>query len=106
MQSLLAVAATLACPVGMGLMMWIMMRGHGRTHQAINPGSQQIEELRAEIGRLKAERATDTGSGSGPVTVGMTVRGKPASSQLVAGNDLIYYLCTYVVDVLKVPPQR
>jgi len=86
MQSLLAVAATLACPVGMGLMMWIMMRGHGRTHQTINPGSQQIEELRAEIGRLKAERATDTGSGSGPVTVGMTGRGKRASSQLVAGN--------------------
>ena len=41
----------------MGLMMWIMMRGHGRTHQTIDPGSQQIEELRAEIGRLKAERA-------------------------------------------------
>jgi hypothetical protein len=40
MQSWLAVAATLACPVGMGLMMWIMMRGHCRTHQAINPGSQ------------------------------------------------------------------
>lgn len=95
MQSLLAVAATLACPVGMGLMMWIMMRGHGRTHQTINPGSQQIEELRAEIARLKAERATDTGSGSGPVTVGMTGRSKPASSQLVAGNvDLIYHLCT------------
>jgi hypothetical protein len=61
----------------------------------INPGSQQIEELRAEIGRLKAERATDTGSGSGPVIVSMTGRSKPASSQLVAGNvDLIYYLCT------------
>jgi uncharacterized small protein (DUF1192 family) len=41
------------------------MRGHGRTHQTINPGSQQIEELRAEIERLKGERATDTGSGSG-----------------------------------------
>jgi hypothetical protein len=95
MQSLLAVAATLACPVGMGLMMCIMMRGHGRTHQTINPGSQQIEELRAEIGRLKAERATDTGSGSGPVTVGMTGRGKPASSQLVADNvEISYYLCT------------
>jgi hypothetical protein len=40
MQSWLAVAATLACLVGMGLMMWIMMRGHCRTHQAINPGSQ------------------------------------------------------------------
>jgi hypothetical protein len=86
----------------MGLMMWIMMRVHGRTHQTINPGSQQIEELRAEIGRRKAERATDTGSGSGPVTVGMTARSKPASSQRVAGSDLIYYLCTYVVGMLKV----
>jgi hypothetical protein len=90
----------------MGLMMWIMMRGHGRTHQTINPGSQQIEELRAEIGRLKAERVTDSGSGSGPVTVGMTGRGKPASSQLVAGSDLIYYLCTYVVGMLKVRRER
>jgi hypothetical protein len=97
MQSLLAVATTLACPVGMGLMMWIMMRGHGRTHQTINPGIQQIEELRAEIGRLKPERATETGSGSRPVTVGMTVRAKPASSQQVAGNDLNYDLRTYVV---------
>jgi hypothetical protein len=50
----------------MGLMMWILLPGHGRTHQTINPGSQQIEEFRAEIGRLKAERATATGSG--PVT--------------------------------------
>jgi hypothetical protein len=79
MQSLLAVATTLACPVGMGLMMWIMMRGHGRAHQTINPGSRQIEELRPEIGRLKAECATVAGSGSGPVTVGMTVRSNPAS---------------------------
>jgi hypothetical protein len=66
MQSLRAVAATLAGPVGMVLTMWIMTRGHGRTHQTINPGSQQIEELRAEIGRLKAKRPTETGSGSGP----------------------------------------
>ena len=49
-------------------MMWIMMRGHGRTHQTINPGNQQIEDLQAGIG------------------LGMTVRSKPASSQLVAGN--------------------
>jgi hypothetical protein len=40
----------------MGLTIWIMMRGHDRTHPTINPGSQQIEELRAEIVRLQAER--------------------------------------------------
>jgi hypothetical protein len=67
----------------MGLMMWIMMRGHGRTHQTINPGSQQIEELRAEIGRLKAERATDTGSGSGPVTVGYD---RPRQARIVTAR--------------------
>ena len=81
MQSLRAVAATLACPGGMGLMMWIMMRGHRRTHQAIDPGSQQVEEFRAEIGRPKAERATDTGTGSGPLIVGMTGRGKPVTAR-------------------------
>jgi hypothetical protein len=90
-------AVTLACPVGMGLTMWIAMCGHGRTHQTVNPGSRRVEELRAEIGRLKAERATDIGTGTGPVTVGMTGRGKPASSWLVAVSP-IYYLCTYVVD--------
>jgi hypothetical protein len=63
MQSVLLVAATLACPVGMGLMMWMMMRNHGSTDQTVNPGSQQIDELRAEIKRLKAERTTDSRSG-------------------------------------------
>jgi hypothetical protein len=52
-------------------MTWIMMRGHGRTHRTINPGNQQIEDLQAGIG------------------LGMTVRSKPASSQLVAGNGPI-----------------
>jgi hypothetical protein len=67
MQSVLLVAATLACPVGMGVMTWMMMRGHG--------GTPQIEELRAEIERLKAEGPTD--SRSGVCDVGMARLDKP-----------------------------
>jgi hypothetical protein len=40
MQSLLALPTTLDGPGRIGLMIWIKMRGHGRTHQTINPGSQ------------------------------------------------------------------
>jgi hypothetical protein len=62
MQSVLLVAATLACPVGMSLMMWMVMRGHGGAHRTRNPVSEQINELRAEIERLKAEGTTDSRS--------------------------------------------
>lgn len=62
MQSVLLVAATLACPTGMGLMMWMMMRGHGSTDRGLNPVSNQIDELRAELERLKAEGTTDSRS--------------------------------------------
>jgi hypothetical protein len=75
MQSVLLVASTLACPVGMGLMMWMMMRGHGSTHQSVDPVNEQIDELRAEIERLKAEGTTD--SRSGVCDVGMARRDKP-----------------------------
>jgi hypothetical protein len=50
--------AVLACPVGMGLMMWIMMRGqHNSTSQAPRPADREIDALRAEIEALKADRA-------------------------------------------------
>jgi hypothetical protein len=54
MSQLLWPAAALACPVGMGLMMWMMMRGGGRA----NPSAQQqaIQQLRSEIEKLKADR--------------------------------------------------
>ena len=54
-----------------------------RRDQTIKPGSEQIEELRAEIGRLEAEYAAHTGSVLGLVTVGMTGRNEQASSQFV-----------------------
>ena len=64
MQTLLVAAAVLACPVGMGLMMWMMMRGQGKdTAGTESQGAQQVEQLRAEIESLKAERATDRNPG-------------------------------------------
>jgi hypothetical protein len=75
MESMLVVAATLSCPVGMGLMMWMMMRSHRSPHQTVGPVSDEIDELRAEIERLKAER--ETGSRSGVSDQGMARRNKP-----------------------------
>jgi hypothetical protein len=54
-ETLLLGLAALACPVGMGLMMWMMMRGQ-RTTSGDTSGEQQVAQLRAEIDELKAER--------------------------------------------------
>lgn len=52
MDQLLLAAAVLACPAGMGLMMWMMMRGNRTT----DAERQEITRLQAEIDRLKSER--------------------------------------------------
>ena len=63
MEGALLAAAVLACPVGMGVMMWMMMRGARHSDAAANPGTPagdqaaQIDALRSEIEELKAERA-------------------------------------------------
>lgn len=58
MEALLLGIAALACPVGMGLMMWLMMRGQKRdAGDTRDDEQQQVEQLRAEIEQLKADRA-------------------------------------------------
>lgn len=45
----------LACPVGMGLMMWSMAKGMRGGAEADSQAPGSLEELRAEHGRLGAE---------------------------------------------------
>ena len=53
METVLIAVAALACPVGMGVMMWFMARGMRDRDEAQEPGS--FDALRDEHGRL-AER--------------------------------------------------
>ena len=63
MQSLLLGVAVLACPVGMGLMMWMMMRGQGKDAAGEDTLATRGQALRAEIEQLKAQRANDRTTG-------------------------------------------
>ncbi len=54
MEDILVAAAVLACPIGMGLMMWFMARGMRRKDEAPEE-PMQLEDLRAEHERLGAE---------------------------------------------------
>jgi hypothetical protein len=59
MESLFYALAVLACPVAMGLMMFMMMRGNnnGQASEAQSADGSEIDALRAEIEALKAERS-------------------------------------------------
>ncbi len=61
MEHLVSVLAALACPVGMGLMMWLMMRGHQR--QNAQTTGQGITTLQSEenpvIGQPPVEPSPD-----------------------------------------------
>ncbi|AEV73413.1 MULTISPECIES: hypothetical protein [Mycolicibacterium] len=53
MEQLLLAAAALACPVGMGAMMFLMMRPSRGTDM---PEREEMTRLRAEVDQLKSER--------------------------------------------------
>jgi len=65
MQALFYGVAVLACPVGMGLMMWMMMRGQRGGDSQTKAATPAVGEdrfgevaaLRAEIEQLKAAQA-------------------------------------------------
>jgi hypothetical protein len=57
MESLLLGLAALACPIGMGVMMWMMARGQrGGNANGQDSKQDQVAQLRAEIEQLKADR--------------------------------------------------
>jgi flagellar basal body-associated protein FliL len=54
--------AVLACPVGMGLMMWLMMRSSGKQqHNGPSAQDAEIAALRAEVDQLRAAQREQPG---------------------------------------------
>jgi flagellar basal body-associated protein FliL len=55
MENVLLSLAVLACPVGMGLMMWFMAKGMRSGQKTDREAATSLEELQAEHRRLGAE---------------------------------------------------
>ena len=78
MSQVLYSLALLACPIGMGLMMWFMMRGKKHSNEGNAPSSlspatdAELTKLRAEVDQL---RAGQRDSGQNPSTLPATEAG-------------------------------
>lgn len=67
MSEALYALAVLACPVGMGLMMWFMMRGMKSSPAQVKPSEEtELAKLRAEIDQLQARQRDLSGEPSAP----------------------------------------
>lgn len=57
----LAPFALLACPIGMGLMMWMMMRGGNKDASTQSTNTHdEVTRLRAEVDQLRAAQRDGT----------------------------------------------
>ena len=63
MEQLFYAMAVLACPLGMGLMMFFMMRPGHATSDA-SEGQDELTRLRAEVDQLKAVQRDRSGADS------------------------------------------
>ncbi|GGO85445.1 hypothetical protein GCM10011584_05430 [Nocardioides phosphati] len=66
MEQLFYAVAVLACPVGMGLMMFFMMRPR-HTAPAASGGQDELSRLRAEVDQLKSVQRDRSAADSEPL---------------------------------------
>ena len=61
MPEILYALAVLACPVGMGAMMWMMMRGNKGRAAGLDSREAELARMRAEIDQLRAAQDNSMG---------------------------------------------